>query len=335
MSGPCRARTSNVSRSSERELGAGHGPVRDTVLTAGRRSLQSSLGAAWWGGTYTTNLGETVVIYTSEAYVVDENANQTLANFLAGLVHSTELSRLTVYVAPLPVLQTICGSADAAGCYSPARQIMVVPGEDIVDGPAVAEIVTHEYGHHVATNRINPPWTAVDWGTKRWASRVGVCAGEAAGELFPGDQDDNYRLNPGEGFAEAYRALNGVRTGATSIAWPIVDDVFFPDQTALDLIALDVTEPWLRNTPTAVAGAFSAASPRIQRVQFSTPLDGQLRVRLRSPRGTRYRLELLADGAVVGRGRTVSGTICGLRSFTARVTRVGKVGHFSLEISKP
>lgn len=318
-----------------RELALRGGPVRDRLLTSAR-APQARLASAWWGGRYTTSTGESVVIYTSEVYAVDENANQTLANFLAGLVHGTELSRLTVYVAPLLVLQTICGSSDVAGCYSPSREVMVVPGEDLEGGPTVAQVVTHEYGHHVATNRINTPWPAVEWGTKRWASYVGVCARAASGELVPGDEGQDYALNPGEGFAEAYRVLNEVRAGATSFVWPIVDDLFFPDQTALEQLALDVTEPWTAATATSVNGRFSPVGPRTRRIRISTPLDGNVSLTLRPPGTRRYRLELLgASGAVLARGATVTRTVCGSRTVVARVTRIGAAGPFTLHIVKP
>jgi hypothetical protein len=309
--------------------------VRDAVLRVSPRTRGLRIASGWWGGRYTTATGETVVIYTADVYAADEQANQTLADFFAGLVHGPELARLTVYVAPLDLLQTICGSNGVAGCYSPDRETMVVPGEDLEDGPTVAQVVAHEYGHHVATNRLNPPWRAVDWGTKRWASQLGICAAVASGELSPGDEAERYELNPGEGFAEAFRVLNEVRAGAATVAWPIVDQRFYPDATALDLIALDVTQPWLANTRSVVAGTFSASGRAVRRVRIATPVDGLFRVTLRAPAG-RARLELLGrDGSVVARGASVSRTVCGQRTFTARVTRVGRPGRFSLELSKP
>jgi hypothetical protein len=318
------------------ELARPAAPVRDGLLRVSPRTRALRLAGSWWGGRYTTATGETVVVYTSEAYTADESANQTLADFFAGLVHGTELSRLTVYVAPLELLQTICGSSDVAGCYSPARETMVVPGEDLEEGPTVAQVAAHEYGHHVATNRLNTPWQAVEWGTKRWASYLGICTSVASGELAPGNEGDRYDLNPGEGFAEAFRVLNEVRAGATTVAWPIVADVFYPDRAALDLIALDVTQPWRPTASTLVTGRFTAAGPSVRRVRIATPLDGLFRLTMRSPGATRPRLELLGpDGGTLGRGASVSRTVCGQRSFTARVTRIGRPGRFVLEISKP
>jgi hypothetical protein len=311
-------------------------PVRDGLLRADPRTRAFRRSTSWWGGRYTTATGESVLIYTSEAYVADEALNQALADFLAGLVHGAELSRLTVYVAPLELLQTMCGSSEVAGCYSPARQTMIVPGADLENGPTAAQVVAHEYGHHVATNRLNTPWEAVDRGTKRWSSYAGICAGVASGELAPGDEAERYDLNPGEGFAEAFRVLNEIRAGATSVAWPIVSDRFFPDATALGLIALDVTKPWLASSSTVVAGRFTAGGPGVRRVRIATPLDGLFRITLRPAAGTRARLELLGPtGVIVGRGASVSRTVCGQRAFTARITRLGRPGRFTLAISKP
>ena len=96
-----------------------------------------------------------------------------------------------------------------------------------MDGVDPKMIATHEYGHHVAFNRVNPPWQAVDWGTKRWASYANVCTRTAAGSAYPGDEDGHYLQNPGEAFAETYRLLNESEAGATNFIWPIVDRSFF------------------------------------------------------------------------------------------------------------
>ena len=318
------------------ELAGASAPVRDGVLRADPQTRVLRVASSWWGGRYTTSTGESVVIYTSDAYAADEAANQAFANFVAGLVHGAEIVRLTVYVAPLALLQAMCGSTEVAGCYSPALETMVVPGEDIADGPSVAQVAAHEYGHHVATNRRNMPWAAVDYGTKRWSSYVGVCAGVAAGEFAPGDEADRYDVNPGEGFAEAFRVLNELRAGATSVPFAIVDERFFPDRTALDLIALDVTEPWSTNMSTIMRGSFAAGGPTTRSIAISTPLDGRLRITLRAPAATKARLELAGPtGAVLGRGAFLARTICGQRTLTARVTRLGRPGRFALEVSKP
>ncbi len=74
-----------------------------------------------------------------------------------------------------------------------------------------------------------------------------------------------------------------------------------------------------------------------------TPLDGQISVELRLPRGRLDTLELLSpDGKVVARGlwsglsvRRLSYLDCGARRFTLRVTRAGNPGQFSLTVTRP
>jgi hypothetical protein len=68
----------------------------------------------------------------------------------------------------------ICGD-DAAGCYSGGELVFI---GDPVGAWTPEGTARHEYGHHIAANRANPPWRALDWGTKRWAS---VCKREFRG----------------------------------------------------------------------------------------------------------------------------------------------------------
>ncbi len=60
---------------------------------------------------------------------------------------------------------------------------------DAVDSVPAEEVATHEYGHHVAFNRDNVPWLAVEWGSKRWASYANICSRARAGSVYPGDED--------------------------------------------------------------------------------------------------------------------------------------------------
>ena len=54
--------------------------------------------------------------------------------------------------------------------YDPDREVIYVSPEDQLDAPPAKEIAAHEYGHHVANNRNDAPWSAVDYGAKRWSS---------------------------------------------------------------------------------------------------------------------------------------------------------------------
>src|SRR5919201_1875156 len=147
--------------------------IRDAVLaTAGVRRLQAA--RDYWGGTYTAFTGETVVIHVSTTYPQDDARAQRWADFLAGLIHGSELSGLTAYLAPLDEVQQICGD-QALACYSSRLQLLVSPGDDPAVDTSAEAVITHEYGHHVAANRANPPWSALTYGTKRWASYEQVC----------------------------------------------------------------------------------------------------------------------------------------------------------------
>src|SRR5688572_25479425 len=67
----------------------------------------------FWGGQYTTRSLDRVTIYTSNSYAVDDAANQRWADFLGGLIHGSELSRVTVYFATPAEAHRLCsGAAD-------------------------------------------------------------------------------------------------------------------------------------------------------------------------------------------------------------------------------
>ena len=209
---------------------------------------------SWWGGPVVTSTGETVTLYVSDRFPQDESIRLSWANFFAWLYHGSELSTVTIYQAPLDEVRQICG-AEAAGCYSPSRRILVFPGD--AGAGADADIGAHEYAHHVASNRLNDPWSSNDWGPKRWASAVGVCSRVAAGTAFPGDESDHYTFNPGEAFAETYRILN-IQRGGTWANFPlIVDSSFTPTPDSLAAALGDVQQPWSAPGPTSWDGQFA------------------------------------------------------------------------------
>ena len=195
-----------------------------------------------------------MTIYVSDRFNQDESTRLTWANFFSWLYHGSELSKVTIYQAPLDEVGEICGP-QAAGCYSPARQVLVFPGD--VGAGGDADVGAHEYGHHIAANRRNDPWDANDWGPKRWASVVGVCSRVAAGTAFPGDEGAHYTLNTGEAFAEAYRILN-IQRGGTWANFPlIVDPSFAPTSESLAAALSDVQQPWTAPQSTSWDGLFA------------------------------------------------------------------------------
>jgi hypothetical protein len=295
----------------------------------------------WWGGLYAARTGEAVTVYVSTSYPADDTVARQWADFFASLLHGPELTAVTAYVAPPGEIADLCGGAEALGCYRNQRLVTI---GDSTAGVSPTAVAAHEFGHHVAHNRVNPPWRALDWGPKRWASHVGVCARTKAGAFFPANERRFYAQNPGEGFAEAYRLLNESRAGATTFSWPLVDQSFYPDAGAFGAIEDDVLRPWSAPTVSTLPGRFRARGPRVWRRTIPTPLDGDLSVALTLPPAATYELDLLAaDGRVVlGRGlwsgagrKSVRLTVCGHRSVTLRVTRRGAPGAFRAEVSRP
>jgi hypothetical protein len=280
-----------------------------------------------WGGGFATTAGESVDLWVSDKYPEDRAVGQLWVDYLGQLLHGRELTRVTVFLGDPGEVEFLCGYG-AVACYDPTGALVMAPAED-VPGIVTAEgALTHEYGHHVSQNRINPPWDAGDYGTKRWATRVGVCPAVKRHRLFPGDQSLNYRLNPSEIYAESYRVLNEQRLGRVQSPWRIVDSRYYPDAGALQALERDVLEPWTGNT------TVTRRAPTPRAVVLSTPLDGAIDVRLSGPR---YALALTDPaGRVLARSSTrrLRGLVCGQRSVTVRVSGAPR-GAFSLKISRP
>jgi hypothetical protein len=316
-------------------------PFRDTILPAsGLRYLSTT--DAYWGGTVTASTGEHVTIRVSDSYPQDPALQQKWANFFASLLHGPELQSVVVYLATLREVQSICGRS-ALACYSPSDALLVAPADNVTPEISAESIVMHEYGHHVAASRSDAPWLAVDYGTKRWSSYLQVCAKTRAGQLFPGAEDSqNYRLNPGEAFAETYRVLNEHRLGFPESSWDIVSDSLYPDTTALSFVEQDITSPWTGNAVTTSTAALSKRA-KTRNVAIATPLDGTLRVSLRGVRNARAAFDLYNSGGglvfhTVLTGATtkaVSTTVCGTRAYRARLTLQRGAGRFQLAVSKP
>jgi hypothetical protein len=313
---------------------------RDTVLTsAGVERLTAA--SAFWGGTYTAPTGEHVTIRVSDSYPQDPALPQKWANFLASLLHGPELQEVTLYLAPLREVQASCGQG-ALACYSPGRNLIYAPADRVSPDISAESIVMHEYGHHLAASQSDAPWLAVDWGTKRWSTYEQVCAKTRSGQLFPGDEEANYQLNPGEAFAETYRVLNERRLGVAESTWDVVSDALYPDAAALSLLEQDITTPWRGNSSSSSSVKLTTRA-RTRTVTFATPLDGSLRLSVRGVRNASASVALLgAAGTGVGRTvvsgavtRSLGATVCGTRSYAVRLTLQRGAGTFRLAISKP
>jgi hypothetical protein len=294
----------------------------------------------WHGGLTIAADGESLTIYISDSYPLEQVTAQSWADWFTQLIHSGEFSHLVVYIATPSEEQQICGP-DALGCTGGLR--IVIPGE-AMHGLSPGTIATHEYAHHILDNRLNPPWDAADYGTKRWASALAVCSRAATGQMFPGDEGAHYRLNPGEGFAEAYRILNETRSGASVFSWPIVDNLFYPDATALQALEQDVRTPWTGPATNTRTLTFTRSGPRMVRLTLSTPLDGVVTASIRIPATALYDMRLLstdrktvlARAIWTGEGhKDLRATICGQRSPVLEITRSGPSGAITLQVATP
>ena len=317
-------------------------PFGDAVLSpAGVQRLTAAAAVAFWGGTYTTSTGERVTIRVSDSYPQDQALPQRWADFLGSLLHGSELQTVTLYLAPIREVRSICGQS-ALACYSDAQSLIVAPADRVSPDISAESVVMHEYGHHVAASRTDTPWAAIDYGTKRWSSYEQVCAKARAGQLFPGAEDSNYQLNPGEAFAETYRVLNERRLGLPESTWDVVSDALYPDATALSLVTQDVTTPWAGNSSSSASATLTSRA-RTRTVTVATPLDGTLSVTVRGARNARATVVILgASGAAVSRAivagavtRSVGATVCGARSYRVRLTLQRGAGTFRLAVSKP
>lgn len=283
------------------------------------------------GGVYKTADGISVRVVVSDFYPPDAAADQALVSMLGSLAHGPELGKLIVAVGSPDEVKELCG-AEASGCYAPSLSTLLVPGEDM-DSVPLEHVIAHEYGHHVAANRDNAPWSAADWGTKRWATYLGICAKADAGDVFPGNEAERYTLNPGEGFAEAYRYLNVTRIGAgwPPIGWNVVEPLFFPDATALRLVEQDVLEPWTRASTTELTGRLAAGKTRSYRL--GTPLDGAVRASVTGKAGATVRFFTTGGQAITSAGRSIAATSCGGRTVVVRV-KAKRAGAFRLSFSR-
>ena len=309
-----------------------HAPLRSSRLAQAAITFR--------GGPIATSTGETVDVRVSDALPLETSTPEGWAEFLAKATHGPELARLTTYIVTFDEVQQICGSR-ALGCYGGDE--MVAPGETVAD-ISPEEVVRHEYGHHVAFNRLNAPWTAVDWGPKRWASAANVCARATRREVYPGDEGSNYALNPGEAWAEAYRLMDERKAGIGTQTWQIVSRSFFPNEAALRAADADVLQPWTAPRTTVSTRVFGKATPKTWLIPLATTLDGNLRISATMPNGGTHDVTLVGANrrTVVGRAEWVGqrvkrldGSVCGQRSLFVRVTQKGSLGRVRVSVTLP
>jgi hypothetical protein len=309
--------------------GAAEAPVfRDTILSpSASRTLQS---VAEWGGPITATDGETVNIYFSTTIPVDPALQLQWADFMTSLIHGSELGTVSIHLEQPAEIARNCGT-NALACYSPSTFSIYAPAVYPAIDVSAKGVLIHEYGHHIAAARANPPFESEDYGTKRWATYENVCARTRAGDLFPGAEDQRfYTLNPGEAYAESYRVLNEQRLNLPLEAWSIVSTSLQPDATALSLLESDVTTPWTADT---VRPYTARLSSNVRAVKFvvQTPLDGTIGVRSHKTGNTQVNVALLVKNKTMksktftSTSSSISSTVCGARSYFVRAKLMGKI----------
>lgn len=315
--------------------------VQEPVGTKLRQSLLAQSAQSWRGGPITTSTGETVTVYVSDTYPTDQVTQEYWAEFLAHLTHGPELSTVKLYVAPFAEVTSMCGP-QALGCYEDDEIVAI--GEPYVDGTTPEEIVRHEYGHHIAFSRSNPPWVAVDWGPKYWASSENVCSKVTKQLAYPGDEGEHYQLNPGEAWAETYRLMDERKAGITTGSWQIVAPSFYPTDAQLQAADKDVETPWTSAQYHGFRKVFAAKTKKVWTIPLSTPLDGTIGVSVVLPKRSQSTVVLTsANGRKVlakavrsgARTRRISSTVCGQRALAVRVTQKGTLGPVSVVATTP
>jgi hypothetical protein len=321
------------------EIARADAPITDSLIAPPATRALAQAPSGYWGGIYRAATGENVTVYASNAFPMEPALGQRWADFLASLAHGSELSTVNVLLSTPDEISRVCGQ-DALACYSARGALLYAPGEDPGSSLSAEAVIAHEYGHHVAANRDNAPWDAIDWGPKRWDSSMQVCAATKQGQLSPGAEDPvRYEQNPGEGWAETYRLLNQRRLGLPESPWEIVTQALYPTDAALAAAAQDVASPWQGDTTTTRTGAVTRTS-RTRTYSVATPLDGRLKLTLRTSAGLRVAMDVFASSTraahVTGAGTlSRSTTVCGARSYRVRVTELRGRGSFRLSVSKP
>jgi hypothetical protein len=290
------------------------------------------------GGWYGVGGGQYVHVLESDAYAPDDGFNQAWANFFAGLVHYGELSRVTVYFAPYEEMTAYCGS-DSDACYFPSNQTIVLSGDPLPDGDAPEAVAAHEYGHHVARNRLNDVGSSEDWGPEYWATYEQVCYREQHGQAFPGDEDANYDRNPGEAWAETYRVLNGRNPGS----WQIIAPQFKPDLQALALAKRDVVNPFAGDEYIVRGGRFGRRGSRWREFNVPVENDGPVDVRLTGTGSLDADIYIYTPDGVTrldhangtGHREHYRRTYCGYRNLQIAIYRYSGTGNFTFRATLP
>ncbi|MFN8203537.1 MAG: hypothetical protein U0S48_13285 [Solirubrobacteraceae bacterium] len=289
-----------------------------------------------------TKEGYSVNVAFDNGLAVDEPLARSYVDFLDALPHGTELAKLEIVVATPRRVGRLCGGEPVDGilaCYG--NQQMVVPSTGLqtttTDGTyTTAYVLTHEYGHHIAANRDNQGFSAIDYGPKYWASYELVCDHTLQRRLAPGDEGQSYLRNPGEAWAEVYARLT-----FPDQPWRWTD-LLRPDAAALAAARRDVLTPWTGN---ASKRFVMSGSQSTQSFDVPLTLDGRLSAIVRGRPGSDVGLRVTSGRQQVGhsddRGARHQWTMAsGCRerpteTLTFTVTRTSGHGPVTLLVSYP
>ena len=232
--------------------------------------------------------------------------------------------------SPLPVT-----TATAARWSSPAASSLAS------DGANRAFVIAHEYGHHVANHRRNPPFVpTVSYGTKRWGTHERVCPGTAPGPLLPGQSGQPLLPEPRRGLRR------GIRLQPLPGGWVVTwnwDESLRPDAGAYAAIRADVMRPWLRRARLVSTGTVGMRRHAVTR-KLATPLDGDVSLKLRGEPGAQLDLlvrngrgRLLATAAHFGANERLQIPVCGQRALRVTIRRPARRagGEFRLIVRRP
>ncbi len=327
---------------SQFDLAPPSAPPRDLVLRRPDALAAKALAQAS-ATRYPVNDGQgrsVAIAVSTDCQVACTAANpQQIADFLGTLVHGDEMNLLTVDLQTPLEIGLIC--PDASACYFPGQNRMLISGDDTPapDGATREFVIAHEYGHHVASHLLNPPFEpAIDWGGKRWDTYERVCQGVRQGAYFPGDEGSHYYENPGEAWAES-SAFN--RFPNAPVAWSWTSSLK-PDAGAFAAITADTRNPWRHRTRLVLSGRLRRGQKQASKL-LRTPLDGSLSLTLHGPPRAEVDLQLRGRGgallrrsAGVGPNEALSFTVCGQSRLRAVVKRGGPgSGRFRLVVRRP
>jgi hypothetical protein len=269
-------------------------PMHDVVLgEPGAAAARISASAS--SQRYSINDGSSATIEVSVtpacAEVCDVTDPQRVADFIGTLIHGDEVDLLSVQLDSEFQLGFDCGFG-AEACYFSGENKVVIGGYEEADGDGATFdfVLAHEYGHHVAQHREMPaPFSsAIDWGPERWASLEGVCRGQRAGRLYPGDEGTHYFEDPGEAFAEAFAHYRFPDLPVTWRYSPALE----PNAAAFRAIREDTLEPWQGRTSMTLSGRVPARGEGAAVETLRTPLDGLVSLRPSSLSRRGYELAL-------------------------------------------